>query len=238
LLSRQTDDGIHEKGCALLISIPGLDMRAITDSIDVDNPRLARDVTYLLGRSQNPVVTPVVNRMLASTDPQVRRCVLDLLVKIPGDEAAGLMVRLLHDDNHGVRQRAWSAAGNIPSAPLAAEVEALCFAESASSRTPEELELMFRALGRVCGVAVLPRLRTMVERKHLFSAQKSRLRREKLLAIAALRYIPGAEAQRLLDTLGADGDTLVRTKAAHATKQHSHPGLNDSGELATAEDAS
>jgi hypothetical protein len=79
----------------------------------------------------------------------------------------------------------------------------------------------------------------MVEKKQLFTVQKKGVRREKLLAITALRYIPGADAQRILDTLSADSDTLVRTKAAHAMKQRAQPGLNDSAELSpAAEDAS
>ena len=53
-------------------------------------------------------------------------------------------------------------------------------------------------------------------------------RRDKLLAITALRYVPGPDAQRLLDVLSADGDTLIRTKAVHATRQRANPGLSDS----------
>jgi hypothetical protein len=236
LLSRHNDDAIHEQGCALLLSMPGFDARSITDSIDVENPRLARDVVHLLGSAASATITPVVHRMLAAADPQVRRCPVDLLLKIPGDEPAQLLCKLLHDDNAAVRQRAWSAAGHMTNPLVAAEVETLCFAESAQARSPEELELMFRALGRLCGFAALPRLRAMVEKKQLFTVQKSRLRRDKLLAITALRYVPGPDAQRLLDVLGADADTLVRTKAAHATKQRANPGLRDSSEISAEKD--
>jgi len=76
----------------------------------------------------------------------------------------------------------------------------------------------------------------MVEKKQLFTVQKSRLRRDKLLAIAALRYVPGPDAQRLLDVLGADADTLVRTKAAHATRQRANPELRDSSEISAEKD--
>ena len=237
LLSRHADDAIHEQGCALLLSIPGFDVRSITtDAIDVDNPRLARDVVHLLGSAASPAITPVVHRMLAAADPQIRRGTIDLLVKIPGDEPAQLLCKLLHDDNAAVRQRAWSAAGHMTNPLVADAVETLCFAESAQTRSPEELELMFRALGRLCGFNALPRLRAMVEKKHLFTVQKSRLRRDKLLAITALRYVPGPDAQRLLDVLGADADTLVRTKAAHATRQRANPELRDSSEISAEKD--
>jgi hypothetical protein len=239
LLSRHGDEAVHEQGCALLLAMDGLDVAASTATVDVENQRLARDVVRLLGSVPSPAITPTVHRMLAAADPQVRRCVVELLAKIPGNESAGLLGKLLRDDNAAVRQRAWIAAASVSNATLAADVEALCFAESAALRSPEELELMFRALGRLCGFSVLPKLRAMVEKKQFFTMQKQRVRREKLLAITALRFVPGTDAQHLLDALSADGDTLVRTKAAHAIKQRAHPGLKDSAELAaTAEDAS
>ena len=239
LLSRHSDDAVHEKACALLLAMDGLDIEASLGAVDIEAPRLARDVVHLLGRAAKPALTPAVNRMAAAADPQTRRAVIELLIKISGDESARLLGKLLRDENPAVRQRAWSGAGSVSNALLAADIEALCFADSASARTTDELELMFRALGRVCGFAVLPRLRAMVEKKQLFTVQKKSLRRDKLLAITALRYIPGADAQRILDTLGADSDQLVRTKAAHAIKQRAQPALNDSAELSAAgEDAS
>jgi HEAT repeats len=237
LLSRHADDAIHERGCALLLSMEGLDVDAVTALVDVENPRLARDVVQLLGGVTNPVITPVVHRMVSAAEPQTRRGAVELLVKIPGDDSARLLATLLRDENGAVRQRAWSAAAGVSNALLAADVEGLCFAESAARRTPDELDLMFRALGRLCGYSVISRLRAMVEQKQLFTMQKQRIRREKLLAITALRYVPGADAQRILEALCTDNDTLVRTKAAHAIKQRMHPGLNDSGELSTSEEA-
>jgi hypothetical protein len=233
LLSRHADDAIHEQGCALLAAMDGIDIGATTESIDIENPRLALDVVRLLAGTTTPAITPVVHRMVSAADPQVRRSTVQLLVKVPGDEAARLLAGLLRDAHSSVRQRAWHAAGMIDNAAFAAQVEALCFAESAGSAAPEELELMFRALGRVRGFAALPRLRAMVEKKQLFTVQKARVRREKLLAITALRYVPGPDAQRILDTLSADHDALVRTKAAHAIRQRAHPGLTESAELAT-----
>jgi len=48
--------------------------------------------------------------------------------------------------------------------------------------------------------------------------------------------VPGPDAQRLLDVLGADADTLVRTKAAHATRQRANPELRDSSEISAEKD--
>lgn len=233
LLARHADDALHERGCALLLSMPDAGLWSSIESVNIENPRLARDVVFLLTSSMSSTVTPVVHRMLASTDPHIRRCTVDLLVKIPGDETAQLLCKLLCDESPVVRQRAWIAAATRPDRLIATEVEKLCFAESAWSRSSDEHELMFRALGRLCGFAVLPRLQAMVEKKQLFSMQKARFKREKLLAITALRYIPGPDAQRILDALNADGDALVRTKAAHATKQRANPGLRDSSEIST-----
>jgi hypothetical protein len=82
---------------------------------------------------------------------------------------------------------------------------------------------------------VLPRLRSLVDRKHYFTVQKSRIKREKLLVITALRYIPGAEARGILERLSSDSDALVKTKAAHVLKQLNQP---DPDEDESAEDHS
>jgi len=78
---------------------------------------------------------------------------------------------------------------------------------------------MFRALGKVSGGAALPRLRQMVEKKHYLPSGRARSKREKLVAISALRHIPGEEARSVIERLCADGDHLVRTKAQHVLKR-------------------
>jgi hypothetical protein len=78
---------------------------------------------------------------------------------------------------------------------------------------------MFRALGKVAGIAALPRLRQMVEKKHYLGTGKARSKRDKLCAITALRYVPGPESRAMLERLCHDSDTLVKTKAAHVLKQ-------------------
>jgi hypothetical protein len=85
-------------------------------------------------------------------------------------------------------------------------------------KSAEELEFMFRALGKVAGIEVLPRLRQIVEKKHLLPSGKARSKRDKILALTALRYIPGEESRGLSERLSHDTDQLVKTKAQHVLK--------------------
>jgi hypothetical protein len=126
---------------------------------------------------------------------------------------------LLKDADAAVRTRAFAALGASVHPLIIDEVMSLCFAEQAAARTPEEQEVMFRALGKAAGAQALPRLRQSVEKKQYLPGARTRLRREKLLAITALRYIPGEDARRMVERLADDGDTLVKAKAQHVLKR-------------------
>jgi hypothetical protein len=235
LLARSSDDAVHEKGCEIIFAMDGVDLVEATATLNVDSPRLARDVVHLLKRSPGTTVAPIIHHILSSQDPQVRRFSADYLGRVGTDEAARLLCTLFKDDNVAVRMRAWAAAEGSRNSLLGEEVAAQCFSEAALQKSAEELEHMFRALGKRGGVAVLPRLRSLVDRKHYFTVQKSRIKREKLLVITALRYIPGAEARGILERLSSDSDALVKTKAAHVLKQLNQP---DPDEDESAEDHS
>jgi len=223
LLTRSADDAVHEKGCELLAAMDGLDMVQATSTLSVDTPRLAQDVVNLLARSPDTTVAPVIHHILASQDPQVRRFSADYLGRLGTDEAARLLCTLFKDDNVAVRMHAWDAALGSRNSLLVEELATQCFSEIALLKSTDELERMFRALGKCGGIAVLPRLRPLVERKHYFTVQKSRIKREKLLAITALRYVPSAEARAILERLSSDSDVLIKTKAVHVLKQLNHP---------------
>jgi HEAT repeat protein len=59
----------------------------------------------------------------------------------------------------------------------------------------------------------------MTRKKAWLPFGKARGKHDKLLAITALRHIPGNEASNLLVELANDGDHLVRTKALYVLKQ-------------------
>lgn len=218
LLARTSDEAIHEKCCDVLYNVAGNDLLGIIDRLDVSNPLIAGDVVRLLGRSPSGAIPAVVQRILSSQDSAIRRCAIDYLVQNGSDEAARLVVGLFKDANQGVRVRTFAALERLRHPLVVNELTSLCFAEQSVLKNPEELEFMFRALGKVAGVTVLPRLRQTVEKKHLLPSAKARSKRDKILALTALRYIPGEEARNLIEKLSQDSDQLVKTKAQHVLK--------------------
>ncbi len=218
LLARTSDEAIHEKACDVLQSVAGDGLVAIVDRLDVSNPLLAADAIRLLNRSNSPGIPAVVQRILTSPDPGIRRCAIDYLAQQGSDEAVRLLCGLFKDENQGVRVRTFASLDRLRNPLIVNELTSLCFAEQTLLKNSEELEFMFRALGKVAGIAVLPRLRQIVEKKHLLSSGKARSKRDKILALTALRYIPGEEARGVIEKLSQDGDQLVKTKALHVLK--------------------
>jgi hypothetical protein len=219
LLARSTDDTLHEKGCEVLYHHAGAAVTEIVERFDVENAFMATDAVRLLLRAKAAGIPPVVQRILASRDPAIRQCAIDYLVRVETDESAGRLCELFKDANQGLRQRAFASVGAFLHPLVVRTLIALCFADDAIQKTPEELEHMFRALGKAAGVDALPSIRQAIAKKHYLSGGKARSKRDKLLSITALKYIPGDESRKLLEKLSEDADQLVRTKALHVLKQ-------------------
>jgi hypothetical protein len=219
LMARSTDPSLHEKGCATLIDVAGADILRIIETLDVSNPYLAQDVVDLMSRSSLKEIPPVIDRMIASSDPNIRRCVVGCLVHVASEAAAERLTALLKDGNQSVRVKTTELIVTFPHPVIIAEVTAICFSEEAVFKPADELERLFRALGKLAGESALPQIRNAIERKYYLPSGKSRSKRDKLLAVTALRYIPGQHARGLLDKLSTDADNLVRTKALHMLKQ-------------------
>ena len=223
LLARSTDPLIHEQGCEVLIDIAGADILRIIEELDVGNPYLAQDVVYLLSHSTLTLIPPVIRRIVSASDPSIRRCSIEYLVRLGTDEAAELLSTLLRDPNQTIRVKTLDAVVAFRHPQIVDDVAALSFSEEAVLKNSDELEHLFRALGKLAGERALPRLRQTIEKKHYLPVGKSRSKRDKLLAITALRYIPGGEAHGMLEKLSRDADSLVKTKALHVLKQTSVP---------------
>ena len=219
LMARSSDASIHEKACDVLLAAVGDDVHRVVDQFNVENPLLAGDAVHLLSRTPLATIPAVIHRMLASQDARIRRIAIDYLVHAGSEEAARLACALLKDGDAGVRIRAFASMERLKCPLVINEVTSLCLDDDPTLKSSDELEHMFRALGKVAGIDALPRLRQMVEKKHYLGTGKARSKRDKLCAISALRYIPGEESRHMLERLARDGDSLVKTKAVHVLKQ-------------------
>jgi hypothetical protein len=164
LLARSTDPVLHEKGCEILIDIAGADVLRIVETLDIENPFLAQDVVHLMARSSLKDIPPVIDRMLASPDANVRRCVIGYLVQLASDEAAKRLAALLKDDHQAIRIRTLDSVVGFAHPLLVAEVGEISFSEQSVLKHADELEHLFRALGKLAGESALPRLRQTARR--------------------------------------------------------------------------
>lgn len=225
MLAESTDPSLHQRVCGMLIELAGFYIERIVAEFDIENPYLAVDAVHLLCQSAATEFAPVINRILSSRSPKIRACAIEYLVHAGTEESTRRLIDMLKDDNEGVRIRALVAIEDLPDPRLAGVITTLCFDEQAMLKSPDELEHMFRALGKQAGPDVLPRIGQTVGKKRWLPGGNSALKRNKLLAITALRHIPGEGAQAMLERLSHDRDKLVRSKALHMLKQR-----NDAGE--------
>ena len=223
LLATLKDPSLHKDACDTLIGIAAEDIPRIVNDLNLDNPHEAKDAIYLLQRSRLNEVHPIVKKLMTSADLNVRELLIEYLVRVGNDEAATSLCALLEDHDPAVRMKTFAAVEEFKHLLVINKVTDLCFAEDNAARNVDELERMFRAVGRLGGDKVLESIEQMIHKGSWFRFGKSRGKQNKLLAITALRHIPGGHALELLRTLARDGDSLVKTKALYVLRQLEHP---------------
>lgn len=233
LLATSKDASIHKDACDTLIDIANKEVPRIVNDLNLDNLYEAKDAVYLLQRSATKEVHPVTRKLMSLTDPQVREQVVEYLLGVRNDEAATLLCALLEDGDPGIRTKTFAAVEEFHHPQVTGKVLKACFTDENAPRSPDELERMFRAAGKLGGRGALGSIRQMLGKGSWFRLGKGRGKQNKLLAITALRYIPGPEALELLGELAEDGDSLVRTKALYALKHLDHPAGSLADDLTT-----
>lgn len=218
ILARSKDPSLHKETCDTLITIAGDDIMRIVDDFNLDNPYEARDAVYLVGRSGTSEVPPIIKKLMSCPDVQVRVDVIEYLAHIGNNEAAQLLCKLFEDDDPNVRIQAFTAAEEFKNPLIVDKVTALCFSEGVAVKSADELEHMFRAVGKLAGERALGSTRQMIKGNTWFPSAKARSRQNKLLAITALRHISGGESLKMLNKLATDRDKLVKTKAPYVLK--------------------
>jgi len=233
LLATLKEPSLHKEACDALIGIAAEDIPRIVNDLNLDNPHEAKDAIYLLQRSTTNEVHPIIKKLVTSPEPHVREHVIEYLVHVANDEAVTLLCALLEDHDPSVRMKTFVAVEELKHPLVIGKVTDLCFAENNNSKSTDELDRMFRALGKLGGDNVLESIGQMIHRGSWLGLGKSRGKQNKLLAITALRHIPGGQSLEMLRSLARDGDSLVKTKALYVLKQLEQPKNPHAAELTT-----
>jgi len=219
LLATLKEPSLHKDACDTLIGIAAEDIPRIVNDLNLDNPHEAKDAIYLLRQTTKNEVHPVVKKLMTSPDLHVREQVIEHLVHVGNDEAANLLCALLEDHDPNVRMKTFAAVEELKHPLVVGKVTDLCFAEDDAAKSADELDRMFRAVGKLGGDKVLESIGQMIHRGSWLRLGRSRGKQNKLLAITALRHIPGGQSLEMLRSLARDGDSLVKTKALFVLKQ-------------------
>lgn len=224
LLATIKDTALHQEACDTLLEIAPDGIMQIIDSLNLDNPYEARDAVYLLYHVPSEGIPPVIRKLLASPDIQVRQDVIDYLAHNGSEDAARLLVSLLDDEAVVIRTKTLAAVESFPNPLVVDKVISMCSPERMEGRQPDELERLFRTFGKLAGERGLPQIKRLAGGKRWVPFGKNKIRQNKMLAITALRYIPGRRSRELLEELAGSHDNLVKSKAQHALKQSGDPG--------------
>jgi len=219
LLANAKDSSIHKEACDTLLAIAGDDIMKIIEDLNLYNPYEAKCAVYLLRQSMTNEVPPIIERLMDSPNVQVQENVIEYLVHVGSEEAALLLCKLLEADDMSVRIKTFAAVEEFRHSLIIDKVTSLCFAEDIETKSTDELERMFRAVGKLAGEKVLVPLEQMIKKKKWLLFSNSQNKQKKLLVITALRYIPGLESLKMLRKLADDGNSLVKTKAQYALRQ-------------------
>lgn len=233
LLKNLNDPVLQKKACDVLLDIAEEDITHVLNTFDLDDSQQAANAVYLLLKSQTAEVSPLIKNLMSSPHAHVRALLVQYLICVGNDEAASLLSRLLEDQDAGVRMKACAASEEFKHPLIVDKVTTLCFGVDDAARSSDELERLFRAVGKLAGANALGPIKQMIGKKHWLPVGASRSKREKLLAITALRYMPGQESLELLKKLSADRDNLVKTKALYVLRRSGGSEEGDEGDPAS-----
>jgi HEAT repeat protein len=120
---------------------------ALRDLVRDEVPRIAASAAYLAGLIAAPASREVVEEAVESRDAVVRVAAAATLPMLAGRDVAPVAVKLLQDDDVGVRARAVRAATWFDDEAVVARVRVI----AAEDRVPALRELAARILERLPG---------------------------------------------------------------------------------------
>lgn len=206
---------LHVAACQTLVAVAPDDMHEIIETMNVDDPKIARDITFLLGAIEGDNIPRVVKQLVHYPERAVRTEIVKYLAGKRTEDAVMLLAVMLEDPDKHVRFRTLAAAERIEHPILTNKVWAMIAGKELGQRSLDEQEHFFKTAGRLKGKEMLPAIKGILDKKKLFGLGKG-AKEDKLLAIRALEQIGGPESVGMLEGLVDDKNTLVKTKARRA----------------------
>lgn len=220
LLEDSHSSWLHAEGCRAIITLARDDIQRIISQLDMDRPRIAHDIVYILKELEAREIHPIVRELIYYPDIGVKEELIELLAHIASDEAIRLLVTLIEDEDKQIRMKTLKAVEDMDNAVITGTVMELAFEEDLELKNMDEQERIFTTVGKLAGERVLPQIAGMVRERNLpLFGKKKTNKRKKILAVRALERIRGSEASDLLERLTRDSDEMVRKAARQAVKE-------------------
>ena len=238
LLEHVEQTSLHTEACDVLVAIAPDEIPEILQKLDMDKPRVARDVVYLIRSLEIDQIPDVVSQLMYYPDDHVREEVIAYLVSVGSDDAAILLVKLIDDADKRIRVRTLAAVENLRNPIITNKVITTAFDKESEVKGFDERDRLFKTLGRLAGAEIIPRIKTMMGKKNLirkvmskkkilgdmigdknlFGLGKGHDKERKLLAISALENIADPEVVGIMEELASDSNRVVSSRAKRSLK--------------------
>lgn len=216
IMEENYDPKIHRRSREALVKVAGAGLPDVIAGLNIDKPQVARDAIALCKAARFGEIPQVIKELIYYPDDHVRREAIHFLAGFGTREALDLLVKLLDDADKGVRLQALAVVSGVDATVVKERVVEIAFGKEFAEREFDEQVEIFKALGRIAGESVVPKLRQAVGKKTFLGIGKRHKQENKLLAIEALEQIDKPVAKKMLGDLANDSDDAVRSRASAA----------------------
>ncbi len=224
LLEDSHSPWLHTEACRTIIALAPEDIPSIITQLDMDKPRIAKDIVYILRKLETKEIHPLLNELIFYPDQSVKEDVIELLVSIDNERAAQLLTMLIDDSDKQIRIKTLKAVEKLAYRCIEEKIMELAFDEDIELRNIDEQEKIFRVLGKLLGGRVIARINNMIrEKNNLFFGKRKPNKRNKILAIRALEQMKCPESLNLLMKLSRDSDGTIRSMSEQAIASRRQP---------------
>ncbi len=222
----------HRKACDALLAVSKQNITEAINSLNTDNPQIARDVVYLFRKLNFKEIPQSVKELIFYPDISVKEEVISLLTDICNEESQLLLQKFLDDEDENVRIKTLNAISKINSPGIKDKVISLAMSKNILDRSAREQEHTFRSLGILLGTEIIPLLNELTTGNKLRSLSKKH-KNYKMLAICALEQIIDSEALSLLQKFSSDRDAVIRARANKAIRSLEKQLGSDNSDIAS-----
>jgi HEAT repeat protein len=214
MLEDATNKRLGEEICDCLVSVAGSRIDEIIDQLSYERYESAMAGIYMARKAGLKTIPNRIRELMHFPDLRVREEMIKYLSEMEDEQALGLLLKGIKDENKKIRMKALRAVEGKKHRIVRNLLHSIAFSKEFPKLDHDEKEVTFKVLGSVGDGETVARIKEMIGKKSFMHVGRNK--DGKLLAIRALENMDDADALALLDGLSRDGNGLVSSRAKKA----------------------